>query len=267
MDRKKSSKENKRLEKQKIARRIRYAEIKADPVLYELEKEKEKRRYQKRKDQKKIKSVNQLSPRDQREKRKKWREAAKKYRENKKEESKKQTVPEVSVLIDTTIEETEDSKEKEAMSEDPLKLNQSPQADVKIRRIRYIEQKKRKYLMTIIKKLKEENNQLKVKLNKCMRKEQNKEKNKIESTEKVKRVINKEKSKEDSRIRQLFVVNDTTDVVICSGRDTEQLKTRLNEAMSYIHTEYISNWSYFGDGKYFTFSVGNCFESEDMYRS
>lgn len=42
MDRKKKSKQNERLLKQKIARRIKYSEIKADPVLYELEKEKEK---------------------------------------------------------------------------------------------------------------------------------------------------------------------------------------------------------------------------------
>lgn len=69
MDRKRKSKENERLQKQKIARRIKYSAIKADPVLYDLEKEKEKKIYQNRKDQKKINSVNNLSPRDQREKR------------------------------------------------------------------------------------------------------------------------------------------------------------------------------------------------------
>lgn len=161
MDRKKKSKENKRLENQKIARRKRYAQIKADPVLYELEKEKEKRRHQKRKDEKKIKSVNEESPRVQREKRKKWREASKKYRQNKKEKSKKRPeVPEV-VLIDGTIN---NSNEIEAKYEDPLGSNES-QVHVNIRRIRYIEQRKRMYLMRIIKNLKEENNQLQAELN------------------------------------------------------------------------------------------------------
>lgn len=167
--------------------------------------------------------MNELSPRDQREKRKKWREASKRYRENKKEESKKKPeVPEVSMFIDTTIK---DSSEIEAKYEDPLKSNQF-EADVKIRRIRYIEQKKRKHLMRIIKKLKEENNQLKVKLNICRKEKKNKEKSKIKSTEKVKRVINKD----DNRIRRLvrkvrnFYLDDLNSTM---GAGKKEYMTRL----------------------------------------
>ncbi|KAI8421128.1 hypothetical protein MSG28_008220 [Choristoneura fumiferana] len=72
----KKIKEKERLEKLKLATRKKYAEIKAHPVLYALQKEKEKRRYQERKEKKQIKSIKDESPRVQREKRRKWREAS-----------------------------------------------------------------------------------------------------------------------------------------------------------------------------------------------
>lgn len=48
--------------------------------LYAIEKEKQRGKYQKRKEQKKQTSITEKSPRKQRQVRKQWRENSKKYR-------------------------------------------------------------------------------------------------------------------------------------------------------------------------------------------
>ncbi|KAJ8734098.1 hypothetical protein PYW07_014649 [Mythimna separata] len=65
-------------------KRKRYAEIKNDPEMYEREKEKERLRYIMKKEKRQVIPIDEKSPRDQRQQRKKWREASKRYRENKK---------------------------------------------------------------------------------------------------------------------------------------------------------------------------------------
>lgn len=82
MPRKSISKEE-ILEKARLSRRRRYEYIKSDPVLYAKEKEKEHQRYIKRKEQKKILSVHEMTPRARRQQRKKWRENFKRHYENK----------------------------------------------------------------------------------------------------------------------------------------------------------------------------------------
>lgn len=84
MPRKKQQSREERLAKAKIARRNRYAKIKADPVLYALEKEKERQRYKKRREQKKLLSVEEMTPRARRLQRKKWRENFRKHFQKKK---------------------------------------------------------------------------------------------------------------------------------------------------------------------------------------
>lgn len=73
MPRKKQTKEE-ILEKAKLARRRRYAMIKSDPVKYAMEKEKERQRYLKRKESKKILSIQELTPRAKKLQRKRWRD-------------------------------------------------------------------------------------------------------------------------------------------------------------------------------------------------
>lgn len=87
------------LEKAKTARRIRYAKIKADPMLYALEKEKERQRYKARKEQKKVLPIGELTPKAKRVQRQKWRENFKKHYEKKKMEKK-----EVQHMNDNTPE-------------------------------------------------------------------------------------------------------------------------------------------------------------------
>lgn len=84
MPRKKQQSKEETLAKAKIARRNRYAKIKADPILYALEKEKERQRYKKRREQKKLLSVAEMTPRARRLQRKKWRENFRKHFQKKK---------------------------------------------------------------------------------------------------------------------------------------------------------------------------------------
>lgn len=72
-----------KLEKAKLARRERYAKIKSDPLKYAQEKEKERQRYLKRKQSKKILSIQDLTPKAKKLKRKKWRDNFRKYYQRK----------------------------------------------------------------------------------------------------------------------------------------------------------------------------------------
>lgn len=82
----KTKKKEEVLARKREMERKRYEKIKNNPELYAEYKEKNKAKYRKRKDEGKVKSVNNLTPRDQKMLRKKWREAAKKSYQRKKEE-------------------------------------------------------------------------------------------------------------------------------------------------------------------------------------
>lgn len=70
--------------KKKIAERIRYSKIKENSILYEEQKEKEKKKYLKKKEKGLVKPVNELTPRQQRLKRKQWRKSNQIYYKRKK---------------------------------------------------------------------------------------------------------------------------------------------------------------------------------------
>lgn len=61
--------------------RLRREKKKNNPEVYEREKEKERQRYHRRKAQSKIKQIHELTPRQQRNKKKSWKISSKKYRE------------------------------------------------------------------------------------------------------------------------------------------------------------------------------------------
>lgn len=96
-----------RLHKRKI-----YQEIKNDPEKYQIQKEKERLRYLKRKEEKKIKSVADMTPREQRLQRKRWKLNSKRCLENKKKNKKIS-----EVLIDSSAST---SNEAENIRQDPL---------------------------------------------------------------------------------------------------------------------------------------------------
>lgn len=70
-----------RLQKKREAERIRYQKIKNDPEKYELQKQKEKEKYFKKKEKGIIKTVNQMTPREQRKARKIWKKKARERRQ------------------------------------------------------------------------------------------------------------------------------------------------------------------------------------------
>lgn len=67
-------------EELKARERARYAKIKADQVLNELQKEKERKKYE----NKKVKLVADMTPRERRVNRKLWREKFRKHYQRKK---------------------------------------------------------------------------------------------------------------------------------------------------------------------------------------
>ncbi|KAK9878718.1 hypothetical protein WA026_023511 [Henosepilachna vigintioctopunctata] len=66
-----------RLEKNRIAERLRYQRIKNDPDKYARQKVKEREKNEKKKNKGSIETVKQMTPRVQRKARKIWREEAK----------------------------------------------------------------------------------------------------------------------------------------------------------------------------------------------
>lgn len=179
-----------KLAQQRLHKRQKYEEIKKDPEKYAAQKEKERLRYLKRKEQNKIKSVKDLTPRQQRQKRKQWRENRQRYIEKKKKEKAIE-----QMLVDnsppTSDDETIDRQVPQVNEVDPLEGPSTNQIEVKnnkgdqfnkkcencvkriktIRRIRYIytkiigilkkeiqkEQNEKRELKKIVDRLRREN--------------------------------------------------------------------------------------------------------------
>ncbi|KAL3276308.1 hypothetical protein HHI36_024243 [Cryptolaemus montrouzieri] len=78
---KKKQTREERLEKKRQAEKLRYQRIKNDPVKNAQLKEKEKQQYKKKKEKGQIKSIKDMSEREQRAIRKIWREKTKKHRD------------------------------------------------------------------------------------------------------------------------------------------------------------------------------------------
>lgn len=74
--------------KKKEAERRRRENIISNPILYEEQKRKERERYQKRKEEGKIKLVNDLTRRERNAQRTSWLERTKRFRQKKKENEK-----------------------------------------------------------------------------------------------------------------------------------------------------------------------------------
>lgn len=86
-NKKKKQTREERLEKKRQAERLRYQRLKRDPVKNAELKEKEKEKYIKKKEKGLIKSVKDMTEREQRAIRKIWREKTKKLRERRKQKS------------------------------------------------------------------------------------------------------------------------------------------------------------------------------------
>lgn len=69
------------LEKKRKAERVRYDKIKRDPLKYEEQKQKEKIKYQKKKESGQVKAAKDMTPRENRLARKRWRDNVKAFRQ------------------------------------------------------------------------------------------------------------------------------------------------------------------------------------------
>lgn len=147
-----------RLAQQRLCKRRKYLEIKNDPELYALEKEKQRAKYRKRKEEKKQKSITEKSPREQRKLRKQWKENSKKYRQRKKEQ--------VSSVIPNVINVEADGISENVTHpiDDPICLFTKEEMQKAERKVRYQELKKRIRLITIIKNLQKINKNQRMKI-------------------------------------------------------------------------------------------------------
>lgn len=224
-----------------VYKRKRYAEIKNNPEMYEREKEKEKLRYLKKKEKGQVIPIDEKSPRDQRQQRKKWRESSKKYRENKKDKINETKLPEI-VLIQNQ-EDISPKKTQNTVTVDPLNATAT-----KIRRIRYMEQKRRRTLINIIQDLKKENRNLKNKLRQLEMKIQNPKK-----TVKQGRVMKNIKSAQVTRIRttlpiliKKFMEQDSNSTIIPGKKQyitrnkVQKQKRRLLLPLKQLHKKFMS---------------------------
>lgn len=108
-----------RLIKQRLCKRRRYNEIKNDPELLAIEKERQRIKYLKRKEEKKIVQIKDKTPRGQREQRKRWKENTRRYREKRKALNKEIKIE--TIQIEAPVEEkVTDGTDEAAKSEDPL---------------------------------------------------------------------------------------------------------------------------------------------------
>lgn len=77
----------------KIRKAARYQQMKADPLQAALMKQKEREKYKRKKEKGQIKLVSQMTSRERRAARKNMREYMKSYRQKKKQEADKATMP------------------------------------------------------------------------------------------------------------------------------------------------------------------------------
>ncbi|XP_046972969.1 uncharacterized protein LOC124539689 [Vanessa cardui] len=240
------------LAKQNIAinKRVKYATIKQDPELYNIIKEKEKKRYKYRKEALgQFVSINEKSPREQRVQRKKWREAAKRYREKKKNEAKDKTIELKPILVNPdNSNETTTKDHLEQDNQDPLTtpIKSKCNCSVKIKRIRYLEYNKRRQLLKIIMDLKKENKRLTQniygqKLNETKEKSKNINFRKNLKTQKTKMLP---ETKITKLIKEFYV--DDANSTICPGKKqyitrfkTQMQKRTLKSSIKDLHEKFM----------------------------
>ncbi|XP_047032108.1 uncharacterized protein LOC124638969 [Helicoverpa zea] len=230
-------------EAQRLYKRRRYAEIKADPELYERQKEKERAKYIKKKEKKQVVGINEKSPREIRQQRKKWREASKKYRLKKKQEIKLQTIPQ-AIFVEAQDDINADNEE-HIQKPDPLHRPESK--SILLRKIRYIEQKKRKILQNYIIHLKKKNDALRKKntaLEKKIELLTNKKniKQKIPTkTDKLKDVLIQQRQKEDRRTNTALVrlvknfYNDDSNSTLGAGKKEYITRQKIQKQKRYLN--------------------------------
>ncbi|KAL4721472.1 hypothetical protein ACJJTC_001026, partial [Scirpophaga incertulas] len=154
---KKMTKEEK-LAKDRLRKREKYALIKNDPELYSLHKEKEKKRYLARKERKSIVSIKDMTPRAQRDQRRRWRRNTQNYLQRKAEKNRfeKILVENTHLKSDSQININSKPSRSDPLMNAEVVPNTSSQntsapllkSDKRLRRIRY------KYSL-IVKKLNE----------------------------------------------------------------------------------------------------------------
>lgn len=164
-----------KLAKDRLRKREKYAQIKNNPELYSLQKEKERNRYLVRKEKNKICSIKDMTPRAQREQRRRWRKNSQNYL---KKMEKAKTLERILVENSPPQSESNFCVNGEPQIPDPLTVAKPGPSTIKhskstqlskfnniLRRIRYNHMKTVKILNGRIKKLEREKDVLRKRSN------------------------------------------------------------------------------------------------------
>ncbi|KAL4710696.1 hypothetical protein ACJJTC_004341 [Scirpophaga incertulas] len=214
-----------KLAKDRLRKKQKYAEIKSDSEKYRLLKEAERKKYILRKENKKILSITEMTDRQKREQRRKWRNNSRKYLNKLKDKRKLE-----SVLLENSppSSETEEilntERDIDSTERDPLmdieknsdtSLNTDKIPNMKqdtssmLRKLRYRSSKVISDLQAEINKLKKEKNSLTVQLYQVQRRQ--KIKKSIEDTieKKVDQVIKDIKMDKIENVRKNLLFSET----------------------------------------------------------
>lgn len=198
-----------KLAKDRLRKKSQYAEIKNNPELYAIQKEKERKRYLLRKEKKKICSIKDMTPRAQREQRKRWRKNARNYLNKKNEQKRIENI----LINNSPPESEEDMQGNEVNMQDPLESPSTDNGKVRtcrlavsslLRKMRYRHQK-------VVKELKEEIIKLKKEKKQLSRKMQVKKKVNLEDTieKKVNQLVTDIKIEKVEEVKKKLLFSET----------------------------------------------------------
>ncbi|CAH0407069.1 unnamed protein product [Chilo suppressalis] len=235
---------NKKTREEKLAqarrhKKEKYEELKKDPIKYAEQKEKERLRYLKRKEQNKIKNIKDLTPRQQRLQRKKWRENAKKYTEKKKRNKQ------IEQMLIENSPPTSDSEEVNARNEHPQTQDLDPlegssekkenleaactdciQYKRKLRRLRYLHVKKLGILKKKLERERNERKSLNKKLERVRFDNKRSQKNNPSTEEKVDSLISNINENSKEQIKKKLIFGEVLKKELTKGFQTLKKKDR-----------------------------------------
>ncbi|XP_045772038.1 myb-like protein X isoform X1 [Maniola jurtina] len=222
---KKLTKEEK-LAKDRLRKRQKYEEIKNNPELFKIKQEKDRKNYLLRKEQKKIRNINEMSARAQREQRKRWKKNSLKYKKKKREQNKVEKIlvndtPEAPKKVNETRNISPEIPEPNQIIVDSISSDKptTPQLNKELRhkisatptssnrKFRYKVTKTINKLQKEINQLKKEKRNLQIKLKKQHEVRQKSLEDTIEKN--VTKAIKEIKSGEIEEVKKRLIFNET----------------------------------------------------------
>lgn len=229
-----------KLAKDRLRKRENYIRIKNDPELYSIQKEKERIRYLARKEKKNVCSITEMTPRAQREQRRRWRKNSQNYLKRK-EEQKKVT----KILIENSPPDSdaEININIDPPRSDPLLVTEpGPSSNTNNQNIRLLKcnnviRRMRYNHMKTVKKLKDEINKLKREKD-ALRKQSNIAQPECDSLEKrIEEVLTHIRPEKKEEVKRQLLFSESISQNIQNSYKTMTKKKKRQFAGQIIHSD------------------------------